>query len=149
MATSSTRFRMGDRSIALMHLLLLLTGVVLIASAVTLSLLLSAVVHKQASSDVRDDLSNAASVVLASGRVGDLLTKPAAAATISKQLRHNPNVAEVEVVSGGQASSLAPGRDQIVYRKSLRAQTGQQGQLLVLSRPIAASSGAGSHVRSI
>src|SRR5665811_754811 len=94
MATSSTRFRMRDRSIALMHLLLLLSGVVLVASAVALSLLLGAVVRKQASSGVRDDLSHATSVVLASGRVGDLLTKPAAAATISEQLRHNPNVAK-------------------------------------------------------
>ena len=140
---------MRDRSISLMHLLLLLSGVVLVASAVVLSLLMGAVVRKQASAGVRDDLSHATSVVLASGRVGDLLTKPAAAATISKQLRHNPNVAKVEVVSGGQTPSLAPGRDQIVYRKSLRAQTGQQGQLLVLSRPIAASSGAGSRVRNI
>jgi len=140
---------MRDRSIALMHLLLLLSGVVLVASAVALSLLLGAVVRKQASSGVRDDLSHATSVVLASGRIGDLLTKPAAAATISEQLRHNPNVAKVEVVSGGQTPSLAPGHDQVVYRKALRAQNGQQGQLLVLSRPIAASSGAGSRVRNI
>src|SRR5450759_170393 len=149
MATSSTRFRMRDRSIALMHLLLLLSGVVLVASAVALSLLLGAVVRKQASSGVRDDLSHATSVVLASGRIGDLLTKPAAAETISEQLSHNPNVAKVEVVSGGQTPSLAPGHDQVVYRKALRAQNGQQGQLLVLSRPIAASSGAGSRVRNI
>jgi len=149
MATSSTRFRMRDRSIASMHLFLLLSGVVLIASAITLSLLLSTVVHRQASSDVRDDLSHATSVVLASGRVGDLLTKPAAAATITSQLLHNPNVARVEFVRGEEKSSLAPGSDQVVYRKSLRASNGLQGQLLVLSRPIAASSRASSHVRYI
>jgi putative nucleotidyltransferase with HDIG domain len=149
MATSSTRFRMRDRSIALMHVLLLLSGVILLVSAVTLSLLLGSVVRNQASSDVRDDLSHATSVVLASSRTADLLTKPAAAATISKQLLHNPNVAKVEVVRSGQTSSQTPGRDQIVYRKSLRAQNGQQGQLLVLSRPIATSSDTGSHVRNI
>ena len=140
---------MRDRSIALMHSLLVLSGVTLIACAITLSLLLGAVVHKQASSNIHDDLSHATSVVLASSRIGDLLTKPAVATTIRKQLLHNPNVAKVEIVSGGQAPSLAPGRDQIVYRKPLQAQNGQQGQLLVLSRPIAASSGASSHVREI
>ncbi len=149
MATSSTRFRMRDRSIASMHLFLLLSGVVLIASAITLSLLLSTVVHRQASSDVRDDLSHATSVVLASGRVGDLLTKPTAVRTITSQLLHNPNVAQVELVRGEGKSSLAPGSDQVVYRKSLRASNGLQGQLLVLSRPIAASSRASSHVRYI
>jgi len=149
MATLSKRFRMRDRSIALMHSLLFLSGVTLLASALTLSLLLGAVVRKQASSNVRDDLSHATNVVLASSRLGDVLTEPAAATTVSKQLLHNPNVAKVEVVRGGQASSLTPGRDQVVYRKSLQAENGQQGQLLVLSRPIAASSGTGSHVRSI
>jgi putative nucleotidyltransferase with HDIG domain len=149
MTTSGTRFRMRDRSIALVHVLLLLSGVALLASAITLSLLLGAAVHKQASSNVRDDLSHATSVVLASSHVGDLLTKPAAAATISRRLLHNPNVAKVEVVSGGRPSSPAPGHDQIVYRKSLRAQNGQQGQLLVFSRPVATSSGTGSHVRNI
>jgi len=149
MATLSKRFRMRDRSIALMHSLLFLSGVTLLASALTLSLLLGAVVRKQASSNVRDDLSHATNVVLASSRLGDVLTEPAAATTVSKQLLHNPNVAKVEVVRGGHASSLTPGRDQVVYRKSLQAENGQQGQLLVLSRPIAASSGTGSHVRSI
>jgi putative nucleotidyltransferase with HDIG domain len=132
-----------------MHVFLLASGVILLAFAVTLSIVLGAVVRGQASSDVRDDLSHATSVVLASIRVGDLLTKPAAATTISERLLHNPNVARVEVVRGGQTSSLAPGHDQIVYRKSLRAQNGQQGQLLVLSRPIATSSSTGSHVRNI
>jgi putative nucleotidyltransferase with HDIG domain len=140
---------MRDRSITLMHVFLLASGVILLAFAVTLSIVLGAVVRGQASSDVRDDLSHATSVVLASIRVGDLLTKPAAATTISERLLHNPNVARVEVVRGGQTSSLAPGHDQIVYRKSLRAQNGQQGQLLVLSRPIATSSSTGSHVRNI
>jgi putative nucleotidyltransferase with HDIG domain len=149
MATTSTRFGLRDRSIALMHSLLVLSGVTMIACAVTLSLLLGAVVHKQASSNVHDDLSHATSVVLASSRVGDLLTKPAVATTIRKQLLHNPNVAKVEIVRGGQAPSLAPGRDQIVYRKPLQAQNGQQGQLLVLSRPIASSSATSSHLRDI
>jgi len=90
----STRIRLRDRSIALMHVLLLLSGVALLASAIALSLLLGAVVHRQASSDLRSDLSHATSVVLASSRVADLLTKPAAAAAISKQLLHNPNVAK-------------------------------------------------------
>ena len=149
MAISSTRLRMRDRSIALMHSLLVLSGVTLIACAITLSLLLGAVVHKQASSNIHDDLSHATSVVLASSRIGDLLTKPAVATTIRKQLLHNPNVAKVEIVRGGQAPSLAPGRDQIVYRKTLQAQNGRQGQLLVLSRPIAASSATSSHLRDI
>lgn len=140
---------MRDRSIALMHLLLIVSGVVLIAFAVTLSLLLGSVVHRQANSDVRDDLSHATSVVLASRRPGDLLTKPAAAATITTQLLHNPNIAQVEVVRGGQASTLAPGHDQLVYRKSLHASNGLQGELLVLSRPISAGSGASSPVRYI
>jgi len=140
---------MRDRSIALMHSLLLLSGVTLLASAIALSLLLGAVVRKQASSNVRDDLSHATSVVLASSRVGDLLTKPAAVAAISEQLLRNPNVAKVEVVSGGRASSMAPGNDRVVYQKSLRAQNGQRGQLLVLSRPIATSAGTSSHVRYV
>jgi putative nucleotidyltransferase with HDIG domain len=149
MATLSTRFGMRDRSIALMHLLLLVSGLVLIAFAVTLSLLLGSVVHRQANSAVRSDLSHATSVVLASGRVGDLLTKPAAAATIAGQLLHNPNIAQVEVVRPGQAPTLAPRHDQLVYRKSLRASNGLQGQLLVLSRPVSASSDAGLRVRYI
>jgi putative nucleotidyltransferase with HDIG domain len=149
MATSSTRFRIGDRSIARMQVLLILSGAILLVSAVTLSLLLGSIVRKQASSNVRDDLGHATSVVLASSRIGDLLTKPAAAATVTNQLLHNPNVARVEVVRAGHASSLVPGRDQIVYQTPLHAQNGQQGQLLVLSRPLAASSGANSNVRYI
>ena len=149
MATLSTRFRMRDRSIALMHLLLLVSGLVLIAFAVTLSLLLGSFVHRQANSAVRSDLSHATSVVLASGRAGDLLTKPATAETITSQLLHNPDIAKVEVVRRGQAPTLAPGHDQLVYRKSLRASNGLQGQLLVLSRPVSASSDAGSHIRYI
>ena len=149
MAIRSKRVRLRDRSIALMHVLLLLSGVALLASAITLSLLLGAVVHRQASSDIRGDLSHATSVVLSSSRVGDLLTKPATAATVSDQLLHNPNVAQVEVVSSGQFASLAPGNNQIVYQKALHAQNGQQGQLLALSRPIGASSSASSHVRYI
>jgi putative nucleotidyltransferase with HDIG domain len=149
MATPSTRFRVRDRSIALMHVFLLASGAILLASAVTLPIVLGSVVRGQASADVRADLSHATSIVLTSKHVGDVLTKPAAAATISRQLLHNPNVAKVEVVSGGKTSSLAPGHDQIVYRKSLRAQNGQHGQLLVLSRPIATSSDTGSHVRNI
>ncbi len=149
MAIRSTRVRLRDRSIALMHVLLLLSGVTLLASAITLSLLLGAVVRKQARSDVRNDLSHATSVVLASGRMGDLLTKPAAAATVSDQLLRNPNVARVEVVRGGQTASLTPGHDQIVYQKALHAQNGQQGQLLVLSRPIGANPSTSSHVRNI
>lgn len=149
MAFQSTRVRLRDRSIALMHVLLLLSGVALLASAIALSLLLSAVVHRQASSDLRSDLSHATSVVLASSRVGDLLTEPADAATVSDQLLHNPNVAQVEIVRGGQSTSLSPGSDQIVYKKALQAQNGQQGQLLVLSRPIGASSGTSSHIHYI
>ncbi|MHB8060977.1 MAG: HD-GYP domain-containing protein [Gaiellaceae bacterium] len=132
-----------------MHLLLLLSGMALLASAIALSLLLGAVVRRQASSDVRSDLSHATSVALASGPMGDLLTEPAAAAAVSRQLLHNPNVARVEVVRGGRASSLIPGRDQIVYQKALYAPRGQQGRLLVLSAPIGAVSGASSHVRYI
>lgn len=145
----STRIRLRDRSIALMHVLLLLSGVALLASAIALSLLLGAVVHRQASSDLRSDLSHATSVVLASSRVGDLLTEPAAATTVSEQLLHNPNVAQVEIVRGGQSTSLTPGNDQIVYQKALYAQNGQQGALLVLSQPIGASSGTSSRVRYI
>ena len=145
----STRIRLRDHSIALMHVLLLLSGVALLASAIALSLLLGAVVHRQASSDLRRDLSHATSVVPASSRVGDLLTEPAAAATVSEQLLHNPNVAQVEIVRGGQSTSLTPGNDQIVYQKALYAQNGQQGALLVLSQPIGASSGTSSRVRYI
>ena len=145
----STRIRLRDRSIALMHVLLLLSGVAPLASAIALSLLLGAVVHRQASSDLRSDLSHATSVVLASSRVGDLLAEPAAAATVSEQLLHNPNVAQVEIVRGGQSTSLTPGNDQIVYQKALYAQNGQQGALLVLSQPIGASSGTSSRVRYI
>ena len=105
MAIRSKRVRLRDRSIALMHVLLLLSGVALLASAITLSLLLGAVAHRQASSDIRGDLSHATSVVLSSSRVGDLLTKPATAATVSDQLLHNPNVAQVEVVSSSSSSS--------------------------------------------
>jgi putative nucleotidyltransferase with HDIG domain len=149
MTTSSTRFGMRDRSIALMHVLLFLSGALLLASAITLALLLGAVLRRQASTDIRSDLKHATGVVLASSRAGDLLTEPAAAATVSKQLLHNPNIAKVEVVSDGQAPPLALGRDQVVYRKSLRAQNGRQGQLLVFSRPIAASGSTSSNVRSI
>ena len=105
MAIRSKRVRLRDRSIALMHVLLLLSGVALLASAITLSLLLGAVVHRQASSDIRGDLSHATSVVLSSSRVGDLLTKPAAAATVSDRLLHNPYAAQVEVVSNSSSSS--------------------------------------------
>ena len=145
----STRIRLRDRSIALMHVLLLLSGVALLASAIALSLLLGAVAHRQASSDLRSDLSHATSVVLASSRVGDLLTEPAAAATVSEQLLHNPNVAQVEIVRGGQSISLTPGNDQIVYQKAPHAQNGQQSALLVLSQPIGASSSTSSRVRYI
>jgi putative nucleotidyltransferase with HDIG domain len=148
-ALRSTRVRLRDRSIALLHLLLLLSGVTLLASAITLSLLLGAVVRRQANSNVRNDLSHATSVVLASGRIGDLLTKPAAAAEATHRLLRNPNVARVEIVRDGQAVSLTPGHDQIVYQKALQAQNGRQGQLLVLSRPIGATSGVGSQVRYI
>lgn len=121
----------------------------MLASAITLALLLSAVVRRQASSDIRADLRHATSVVLSPKRVGDLLTEPAAAAAISKQLLRNPNVATVEVVRSGQAVPSTDDRDRVVYRKSLHAQNGQTGLLLVVSRPVTASSGAQSHLRSI
>lgn len=130
-----------------MRVFLFASGAILLASAVALSIVLGSVVHRQASSDTRADLSHTTSVVLASKRVGDLLTNPAAATAISRQLLHNPNVAKVEIVRDGRTASLASGRDQVVYQKSLRAQSAQRG--LALSRPIDASSGADSHVRFI
>jgi putative nucleotidyltransferase with HDIG domain len=149
MATPGTRIRLRDRSIALMHVLLIASSAILLGSAITLALLLSSVVRSQASSDVRADLSHATSVVLSPRHVGDLLTKPAAATAISKQLLRNPNVARVEVVQGRQATPSAADRDTVVYRKALRAQNGQTGLLLLVSRPVTASAGAKSHLRTI
>ena len=132
-----------------MHSLLLLSGLSLIAAAVTLSLLLGAVVRRQASADVRNDLSHATGIVLASSRAEDLLTRPAAVARFNRQLLHNPNIAKVEVVSGSAAASRAPEPNRVVYERSLRAQDGREGQLVVVSRPVAGSAAAGISVRDV
>lgn len=140
---------MRDRSIAHMYVFLLASGAILLASAVALSIVLGAVVRRQASSNTLSDLSHATSVALTSKRAGDLLASPAAVATVSRQLLRNPNIAKVEIVRGGRITPRASEPDQVVYQEPLHAQNGRRGLLLVFSRPIDASSGAGSYTRFI
>ncbi len=64
MSFQGTRQPARDRSITLMHVFLLASGAILLVAAVTLSTVLGSVVRKQASADVRADLSHVTRAVL-------------------------------------------------------------------------------------
>lgn len=119
-----------------MHVFLFSSGVILLVAAIALSLVLGTAVRKQASSDVRADLSHATAVALTSAEADRLLFDSASLKTISHRLQLDSNIATVEVVRAGQAPSLAARPGQIVYQQPLRASGGRQGSIRVLSNPI-------------
>jgi putative nucleotidyltransferase with HDIG domain len=139
---------MRDRSVTLMHVFLLASGGILLIAAVTFSLVLGTAVRRQASSDLRDDLSHATTVALASGRGSRLLTDPNAAAAVTHELLRDPNIADVEILRKGRSSSSKPTADQIVYQTSLPAEGDRAGYLRVLSNPVKTKQGS-AHIRFI
>jgi putative nucleotidyltransferase with HDIG domain len=138
-----------DRSITLMHVFLLASGAILLVAAATLSVVLGSVVRKQASSDVRADLSHVTRMVLSSDQTGNLLLDPALVSTTRHRLLLDPNIAQLEVVQEGHAPLLLAAREQIVFQQPLRSSDGKQGVLRVLSNPIDTTQSTSSRVRFI
>jgi putative nucleotidyltransferase with HDIG domain len=138
-----------DRSITLMHVFLLASGVILFVAAATLSIVLGSVVRRQASADIRADLNHVTRMVLSSEQTRNLLIDPALVSTTKHRLLLDPNIAQVEVVQEGQAPLLSAGRGQIVFQQPLRSSSGKRGVLRVLSNPIDTRQSTGSRVRFI
>jgi putative nucleotidyltransferase with HDIG domain len=149
MSTEGTRQPARDHSITLMHVFLLASGAILLAAAITLSLVLGSAVRKQAISDLRADLSHATGVVLTSKEADSLLVDRASVNAVTHRLLLDSNVATVEVVRTGQTPSLKERPGQIVYQQPLRSSGGRQGFIRVLSNPIDTGRNIDSRVRFI
>jgi putative nucleotidyltransferase with HDIG domain len=149
MSTEGTRQPARDRSITLMHVFLIASGAILLVAAVTLSLVLGSSVRKQATADVRSDISHAARMVLSSKNAGDLLGDSAAATAVAHRLMLDPNIATVEVVPSGRSPRFAATPGQIVYEYPLQSADGKRGLLRLLSNPVDTRRSVSSRVRFI
>lgn len=132
-----------------MHVFLLSSGAMLLAAAITLSIVLGTAVRKQAHSDVRADLSHTAQIALSSSNTSAVLAGPASERVFEKRLLLNPSVAQAELVRSGEAPKLKPESGQVVYQRTFRDADGTKGRIRLLSSPIDTQGAVSAHVRFI
>jgi putative nucleotidyltransferase with HDIG domain len=130
-----------------MHLFLLASAGILLAAAITLSIVLGSVVRAQARADVQADLGHITRIALPRD-AGRLLSDPALLASVRSRLLLDPNIERVELVAGGGTSHASAGEGRLVYQRRLTGAGGKQGVLRVLSGPVA-SGGTASRIRFI
>ena len=140
MRSESTRHPARDRSITLLHVFLLASGVILLIAALVLSFILGSAVHKQASSDVRNELSRAADMVIGppASRNSESLLDARSSSSLRERFLGNPAISRVEIIRGARLPASSAKPDQVAIDVPIRGSDGTRpiGYYRVFSNPL-------------